>query len=153
MVPINEPAMLIVASLRVVTRVLPICGLGQRVCCVLQNKELTPKIEDVKLITRWQHAPNTIGQYFFTGSFRITPPPLHYCVVHAMGEFLHSRCGSTVLCSMWFLFWWSSEHVNTTNVQYVQSQRTHIFCKIVLQYTEEFKGSSRNNLMSRVISG
>ncbi len=44
-----------------------------------------------------------------------------------------------VLCSMRVLFRWSSEHVNTTNVQYVQSRRTRIFSKIVLQYAKNLK--------------
>ncbi len=40
-----------------------ICGFRQRGCCMWRNKELTPKVEDVKLITRWKHMPNMIGPY------------------------------------------------------------------------------------------
>ncbi len=43
-----------------------ICRFGQMVRCVGQNKELTPKGEDVKLITWQKHVPNTIGWYFLT---------------------------------------------------------------------------------------
>ncbi len=32
---------------------------GQRLCHVWQNEELTSKGEDVKLITRWKHVPDT----------------------------------------------------------------------------------------------
>ncbi len=38
-----------------------ICGFFQGVRCVWQNKELTPKGKDVKLITRWKHVPDTAG--------------------------------------------------------------------------------------------
>ncbi len=34
---------------------------GQRVRYVWRNKELTPKGEDVKLITQWKHVPHRIG--------------------------------------------------------------------------------------------
>ncbi len=45
-------------------RLMPIRRFGQRVRCIWRNKELTPKVEDVKLITRWKHVPDTIGLYF-----------------------------------------------------------------------------------------
>ncbi len=35
----------------------------------------------------------------------------------------------SVLCSMQFLFRWLSEHVNTINMQYVQSRRSIFFVK------------------------
>ncbi len=40
-------------------------GFGQMVHCVWRIKELTPKGEDVKLITQWKDVLDTIGQYFF----------------------------------------------------------------------------------------
>ncbi len=44
-------------------------GFLQKVHGVWRNKELTPKGEHVKLITRWKHVPYTVGQYFFTFEF------------------------------------------------------------------------------------
>ncbi len=40
---------------------LKIHRIGQRVRCMWRNKELTPKGEDVKLITHRKHVPDTIG--------------------------------------------------------------------------------------------
>ncbi len=37
-----------------------IWGFGQRGRCMWRNKELTPKGEDVKLITRWKHMPRDV---------------------------------------------------------------------------------------------
>ncbi len=44
-----------------------------------------------------------------------------------------------VLYSMMFLFRWSSEHMNTTNVQYVQSRRMHIFVKLYYSTQKNLK--------------
>ncbi len=43
------------------SRLSNIRGFGQWVRCVWRNKDLTPKGEDVKLITRWKHVPDMIG--------------------------------------------------------------------------------------------
>ncbi len=49
--------------------ILPIRRFGQRVHCVWQNKELTPKGEDVNVIPWWKHVLDTIRYYFFTFFF------------------------------------------------------------------------------------
>ncbi len=50
---------------------------GQRVRCVCRNKELTPKGENVKLITWWKHVPDRVVFFyvflgFLDGSFIIS---------------------------------------------------------------------------------